>query len=140
MGGINVSRWLLGGLVAGAVIWLMEGAASKLYMDQMQEAMEARGLSMDMGAGVWMTSVLVGVIVGLGLVFFYAACRPRFGPGPRTAIMVAVAMFVVGYLVSLLGYQMLGLFPNDLLVKWGALGLIETIIASLAGGWVYREA
>ena len=39
-----------------------------------------------------------------------------------------------------MGYQMIGLYPSSMLVMWGSIGLIEMIVATLAGGWIYREA
>ncbi len=139
MKGINVGRWIAGGVAAGILMWILEGAASTIYLGDMQAALEAHGLSTEMSAGVFLISVAVSLIVGLTLVFFYAAVRPRFGPGPGTAVIVAVALWIGGYLLSLLGYQMLGLFPGRLLILWGAVGLVEMILASLLGGWVYRE-
>jgi hypothetical protein len=139
MSGINVGRWLAGGVVAGIIIWILEGAASLLYFDDMKAAMERHTLSMEMSAGMWVASVVVSLIVGLALVFFYAASRPRFGAGPKTAILIAVALWIAGYLVSLLGYAMLGLFPTSMLVLWGVVSIVEMIVASLAGAWIYRE-
>ncbi len=139
MSGINVSRWLLGGLVASALIWVFEGAASVLYMADMEAALAAHGLGMPMTAGTWVLSVVVSLIVGLTLVFFYAATRPRLGPGPRTAVTVAVVLWAAGYLLSLIGLGMFGLFPQRLLVLWGAVGLVEMIVAGLVGAWLYRE-
>lgn len=139
MGSINTGRWLLSGLVAAIVIWLLEGAASMLYMDDVTPALEAHGLAMDMTAGMFVLTVVVSLIVGLTLMFFYAACRPRFGPGPRNAIIVAIGLWMGGYVTSLVGYRMLGLFPDSLLVLWGAVGLVELIIAGLIGGWIYKE-
>jgi hypothetical protein len=140
MRGINVGRLIGGGVVAGVIMWVLEGAASALYMRDMTAAMQAHGLSMEMDAGLVLTSIAVSLIAGLALVFFYAAMRPRFGPGPGTAIIAAVALWIGGYLLSLIGYQMLGLFPVRLLVLWGAVGLVEMILAALAGGFIYREA
>lgn len=139
MGGMNVGRWLGGGIAAGALLWVLEGAASMTYMDQMEAALAAHGLAMEMSVATWAISVTVSLLVGLTLVFFYAAARSRFGPGPRTAILVAVALWVGGYIVSLLGYAMMGLFPGGLLVKWGVVGLVEVVVASLLGAWIYRE-
>jgi hypothetical protein len=139
MGGINVGRWLSAGVAAGALIWLFEGAASMLYMEDMQAAMEAHNMTWEMNAGVMILSVVVSLLAGLTLMFLYAAARPRFGPGPRTALIVALAMWVGGYLLSLIGYQMMGLFPTRLLVMWGVVGLVEIILAGLLGGWIYRE-
>lgn len=140
MGGIDVGRWLGGGIAAGALIWVLEGAASVLYMGDMEAALAAHDLGMEMSAGIWAVTVTVSLLVGLTLVFFYAAARPRFGPGPRTAVLVAVVLWAGSYVVSLLGYAMMGLFPGGLLVTWGFVGLVEMVLASLLGGWIYREA
>lgn len=99
MAGINRGRWLVGGVAAGVVMWLIEGGASVLYMDDMQAALQRLGLSMEMTAKVWVLSVAVSLILGLALVFFYAAARPRFGPGPRTAAIVALGLWASGYLL-----------------------------------------
>jgi hypothetical protein len=139
MGGINVNRWLLGGGVAGLVMWLLEGAASTLYMADFQASMEKLGLKFEMGPGMFAISVLVSLITGLVMIFFYAAARPRLGPGPRTAITVAVVFWLGGYFLSLVGYHMLGLFPPRMLAIWGAVGLVEMILAGLAGAKLYRE-
>jgi hypothetical protein len=140
MGSINISRWLLGGIVAGFTMWLLEGFGSMLYMAEMETAMKAHGLSMGISPLAIVLSIVVSLVVGLTIVFFYAATRTRFGPGPRTAVLVTFVLFVGGYLVSLLGYFMIGLFPSSLLVKWGVIGLVEMIVAGLLGGWVYRES
>jgi len=140
MGGINVGRWLAGGVVAGILIWLLEGLGSVFYMSQMEEAFAAHNLSMEMSAGMIVLTILVSLIAGLTIIFFYAVGRSRFGPGPKTAVIVAVALWFGGYLVSLIGYHMIGLYPGHLLVHWGLIGLVEMIIAALVGGWIYREA
>lgn len=139
MAGINLRRWLLGGIAAGALIWLLEGAASLVYMEDAQAALAAHDLAMELTAGTWALTIIVSLISGLALVFFYAAARSRFGPGPRTAVIVAVALWVAAYLLSLLGYQMIGLYPSGMLVLWGAVGLVELILAGLLGAWIYRE-
>jgi len=139
MGGINTKRWLFGGLVAGLFVFMLEGIASTLYMTDMTVAMEAHNLSMDMSPAAMIVFALISLILGLILVFFYAAVRPRFGPGPKTAAIVAVGLWIGGYFLSLVGYWSMGLFPNKLLVMWGAIGLVEVVLASILGAWVYRE-
>jgi len=139
MAGINTRRWLAGGVVAGVLMWLIEGGASILYMEDMEAALEAHGLAMEMTGGIWALTILVSLIAGLVLVFLYAAMRPRFGAGPRTAVVAAVALWFGGYLLSLIGYGMIGMYPSSLLTVWGAVGLAEMIIAAIVGGWIYRE-
>jgi hypothetical protein len=139
MGGINVNRWLLGSVVAALVIWLLEGAGSMLYMADMQAALEKLGLRFEMSAVMFATSVIVCLISGLVMIFLYAAARPRLGAGPRTAVVVAAVYWLGGYFLSLVGYQMLGLFPTRMLATWGVVGLVEMILGALAGAWLYRE-
>lgn len=140
MGKINIGRWLAGGVVAGVIMWVLEGVMSLLYVEQMQAALDAAGLSVEMNAAAVFTSILVSLLLGLLLIFLYAAVRPRFGPGPKTALIVAVALFAGGYLPSLLGYRMIGLYTDQLLLQWGIQGLVEMIVATLAGAWIYRES
>jgi hypothetical protein len=52
---------------------------------------------------------------------------------------MGVALWFGGYLLSLLGYGMMGMYPTGLLVTWGIVGLVQMILAALIGGWVYRE-
>lgn len=139
MSGINVNRWLAGGVAAGILIWILEGIGGLLYMDQMEAALAAHSLSMELSAGIMVLTVVISLVAGLTLIFFYAAARPRFGPGPRTAIIVAVAFWVGAWLTTLVGYQMIGLYPTGLLVMWAIQGLVEMILAGLLGGVIYRE-
>jgi hypothetical protein len=139
MGGIDVGRWLLSGVAAAALIWILEGAASVLYMDQMQAALVAHDLEMEMTAGTWAATVAVSLIAGLTLMFIHAASRPRFGPGPATAVKAALALWFGGYVLSIVGLGMIGLYPTSMLVMWAVVGLVELILAGLLGGKIYRE-
>lgn len=139
MGGINVGRWLAGGIAAGAFMWIVEGLATVLYVEEMQAVLEAHELAMMSEAGALVLSLGVSLIAGLTLIFFYAAARPRFGPGPKTAAIIGVAYWLGAYVLSLLGYRMLGLFPGDMLLLWATVGLVEIVLAAMLGGWIYRE-
>jgi hypothetical protein len=140
MGSINVVRWLAGSVAAAVVIFAVEGVSSVFYLDQMMASLADHGLGMEMSGSVMASTLMVSLVTGLVLVFFYAAVRPRFGPGPRTAILVAMFLWLGGNLLSLVGYQMVGMYPTGMLVLWGIVGLVEMIIAALVGGWIYKEA
>lgn len=139
MGGINVGRLILGSVVAGVVIFVIEGAASATYIAELTRILHEHNLAFSMDATGMVFGALNSLLVGFGLIFFYAASRPRFGAGVRTAIIVAVVLFLTGFIVSLIGYNMIGLYPPKLLMQWGAIGLVEMIIACIAGAWLYRE-
>ena len=139
MKGINLNRVILGGLAAGVLIWLLEGVSSMFYATDLQAAMTAHSMSMEVGASTVVLSIVVSLILGFTLVFLYAAVRPRFGPGPKTAACVAVTLWCGGYLLSLTAYQMFGLFPVKILVLWAVVGLVEMILAANLGAWLYKE-
>ncbi len=139
MAGINLRRLVAGGSAAGLFVWMLEGAASLLYLDGMTAALKAHDLAVSMSPTKIFLTIALSLLTGMTLVFLYAAMRPRFGRGPRTAVIAGVVMWVGAYLFSLAGYAMIGLYPASMLVTWGFIGLAEMIIAALIGAWVYRE-
>ena len=139
MSQINTPRVILGGLVAGTVINVFEGLGGILYLEEMMAALEAREITLDTTGLAWGVRVLMGFVLGWVAIWFYAAVRPRFGPGPKTAAMVGLALWFGGNLLSIAASHFLGIFPNRVLVIWGVLGLAELIVATLAGAWMYSE-
>jgi hypothetical protein len=132
-------RVLAGGLVAGVVINVFEWLGSLLYMEEMLAALEVHDLSFETTPGMVVVSLFMGFVAGFVAVWFYAACRPRFGPGPGSAAKVAVFLFLGGYLLAIVGYSFLGIFPTRLLTIWAGVALVEMVVATIAGAWVYRE-
>lgn len=139
MGGINVGRWLASGFAASVVVFLVEGMASVFYMDEMEASLDALGIAMEMSTSGWIMAILASLIVGLTIMFFYVAARPRFGPGPKTAFLAGTVIWLSGNVLALIGYQMIGIYPTSMLVMWGGIGLVEMNLAALVGGWIYRE-
>lgn len=139
MAGINLRRLVAGGSAAGLLIWALEAAASLLYLDGMTAALEAHDLAVSMSATKIFLTIALSLLSGMTLVFLYAAMRPRFGRGPRTAVIAGVVMWVGAYLFSLAGYAMIGLYPPSMLFTWGFIGLAEMVTAAVVGAWVYRE-
>lgn len=139
MRGIRMRRVLAGGLVAGVVINVFEWLGSLLYMEEMLAALEVHDLSFETTPGMVVVSLFMGFVAGFVAVWFYAACRPRFGPGPGSAAKVAVFLFLGGYLLAIVGYSFLGIFPTRLLTLWAGVALVEMVVATIAGAWVYRE-
>ena len=66
--------------------------------------------------------------------------RPRYGASAKTAALTALGVWVIGYALPNFGMGAQGLFPARLLVIASLVGLVEIIVASVAGTAVYREA
>lgn len=91
MAGINVGRVIVGGLVAGLVANVFDFVISSyLLADDIAEMIGRLNLSVAaFQSAVWVF-VVVDFAWGLLLVFTYAAIRPRFGSGAKTAVISGV--------------------------------------------------
>ncbi len=139
MGEVNWARVIAGGLAAGVLLFVMEGLGGMIWMEEWRAALERIGLSMEFGAMSVFLNVALSLCFGLFAIWLYAAIRPRFGPGPATAVKAGIGAWFAGHFLSILGYGQLGILPGRLLVIWGIYGLVELILATLLGAWIYRE-
>ena len=139
MGRINTGRVILGGLVAGLVINIGESILNiPVIGAESDAALQALGLE-PIGGGNIAVFVAMGFLLGLLTVWLYAAMRPRFGPGPKTAVIAGLVVWVLGVLFPSIGYGILGLFPINLAVIATVWGLFEMPIAAVAGACLYKE-
>ena len=136
----NRGRVILGGLLAGVIINVVEFVTNGLIL---QSAWDTAFRSLGRSEGISATAVGVfnvsGFALGIATVWLYAAIRSRYGAGPVTAARAGCATWFLAILLPNLGNLPLGLFPARLLVISTAVGLIETVIATIAGAWIYKE-
>jgi hypothetical protein len=80
-----------------------------------------------------------GFLNGTLAVWLYAAIRPRCGGGPKTALSAGLFVWGLGYLLTSVTPFLLSLYPRRLLSIGLTVGLIEVLVATLVGAWLYRE-
>jgi len=139
MGKINWGRVIAGGLLAGLVLNVFDFVIhGVLLADQWNAALAALGKGeMSGSAIVWY--VVFDFLLGIAAVWLYAAIRPRYGPGPKTAAWAGLFLwFVVGALFNL-AQMPSGLWPGNLLVISAAVALVYVPLAAVAGAWAYKE-
>jgi hypothetical protein len=114
--------------VINAYLRAEEGADMAQRLNLSQDVMQS-------STYVW---VAVDMIWGLLLVFAYAAFRPRFGPGPKTATLSG---FTLWFAVCIMfgGLMSMGIFTLPGFIKYSALTLVSALAASLAGAAIYQE-
>lgn len=135
---INVKRVLVGGFVAGLIINVSAVFMVPVVGNQMEAALEARGLP-PMGAGAMAYFGGMSLVVGVVLVWLYAAVRPRLGPGPKTAVVVSVLVWLLAYFFANASNTVFGFLPIRLAVIGTAWGLVELIVAGILGARLYKE-
>ncbi len=90
MAKINWGRVFLGGLLAGLVINIFEYVTNGVVLAaDWDAAMRALGRHLPMSAIA--VFVVGGFISGIAAIWLYAAARPRFGAGPKTAVLTGFA-------------------------------------------------
>jgi len=141
MGQINWGRVLLGGVAAGLVINVGESVLNLVvFADQMQVMQEEMGL--EQPGSLWMVVyILLGLAGGMIATCLYAAMRPRFGAGPRTALMAGGTVWFLAWFWPMI--TMAPFFAPYFALSAYVMAVIYTFIevqvAALVGGWLYRE-
>ena len=142
MGKINVGKLIVGGLLAGLVMNVFDIVT---YMFVLAGDMEAwaRKMNMDPKAmqstGAMMTFITCDFLLGLLVVWIYAAIRPRFGPGPKTAVFAALAFFLT-IEVATFGLTTMGIFDVGFFFKTSIFALVNWTVSAVVGAAVYKEA
>lgn len=140
MGRINMSRVIVGGLLAGLIVNISEFVLNTFVIGQdMDAAMKAMNRPpMDNSMILWF--VVLGFLLGIATVWLYAAIRPRFGPGVSTAMCAASAVWFLAYAYPTAFMMVMHLFPRRAMAIGLVWGLVEIIVAGVAGAWAYTEA
>lgn len=139
MAGIQIGRVIAGGLVAGLIVNIGETILNvPLAGAAMEQALQARNLP-PVGGGAIAYFVVMCFLLGILIVWTYAAVRPRLGPGPKTAVIVALLAWFMTLVWSGGSQVAMGVMPLRLTLLGLAWGLGEFVIASVVGARLYRE-
>jgi uncharacterized protein YacL len=101
--------------------------------------MQALGKPAQLSAGAIVIFNICGFLLSIAAVWLYAAIRSRYGAGPTTAIRAGLVTWAVAVFLANLGNYPLGLFPTRLLVITSIVALVEIVVATLVGAWIYKE-
>ena len=140
MGKINWGRVVLGGLLAGVVLNAYDFVMNGMVLAAQWNA-SLQGLGKGpMGASMIVWFVLSDFLLGLWAIWLYAAIRPRYGAGPKTALWAGLAGWFVMGLVNTISMMPMGLFPASL-YHWNLIGsLVMFPVAAIVGAAIYQEA
>jgi hypothetical protein len=134
-----MGRVVSAGLVAGLIINVGETILNvPLAGEAMAQALQARNLP-PVGGGAIAYFIAMCFLLGVLMVWLYAAVRPRLGPGPKTAVVVAVLTWFMTLVWSGGAQVAMGIMPLSLTLFGLVWGLVEFLIASLVGAKLYRE-
>ena len=140
MNNINLGRVLLGGLLAGLVLNVGEVLFNDVVLGTQMREYFTRHEMPEPGGAFLIAAVTLTFAVGILLVFLYALIRSRLGPGMKTALVAGLILWFAVYIYSgVVNALMFGL-PIKVLALGIVWGLLEYLVAAIAGGWVYKES
>lgn len=139
---VNIRKVVSGGLLAGVVIIIINVLAQFALMDRAQREMNAwmpgSADRMSMGGGAIAAGIIMKFVIGIMLVWFYAAIRPRFGPGARTAFYVAVFVWILGG-IFFSDFLIVGMMSSTTYAMLEFFQLLSLLIATWLGARIYSE-
>lgn len=137
---MNYARILIGGLLCGLVLNIGEFVLNGVLLaNQMKDFFAKCGLTEPGPTGLTILVVLT-FVMGIFIVYVYAAIRPRYGPGPKTAVCAGLLAWFCVYFYNSGVALALGILPVNVFMIAVAWGVAEYILAALAGAWLYKEA
>ena len=142
MTNINWSRLILGGLIAAIIMFLTDGFMHEQLLKADWHAVYA-GLSAVEPQHQSSSMLYFGLFeLGRGLIslLLYVTMRNHFGAGPKTAVIAGIAGWIAFSLTGPAQFIPLGFFSTSLWMKVAALQLITSILATIAGAAIYKDA
>ena len=81
---------------------------------------------------------VLNLVEGVWAIWLYAAIRPRYGAGPRTAAVAGLGWWVISSLIDAT-WGAFRFVPPEALLGPMAASLPAIIAAIVAGAWFYKE-
>ena len=138
---INTGKVITGGLLAGFVYNVFDMIWNFAVLQADAVAMAAKlnlnpAVATDFSYQIpW---IVVDFVLGLLTIFIYAGFRPRFGPGPKTAV-IAGFMVWVPMTSFYCGFASMGVLTETMAIQASLLAIVNVVVGSIAGAWAYRE-
>jgi hypothetical protein len=140
---VNWARLLAGGAVATLICFATDGLMHNHMLEadwaRLFEALSAQPPKQHEHAAALISFFDYELGRGLGAVFIYVMMRARYGPGPKTALWAGLVTWLVCSVSGPAQFIPLGFYSHALWWKVGAVHLVTTLAASLAGAAIYRE-
>ena len=142
MARINWGRLILGGLIAAIIMFFTDGFIHERVVNADWKAVYAGLGAVEPNAHG--SSMIYFALFELGRGFIsmllYATMRAYFGPGPKTAVIAGIAGWIAFSLTGPAQFIPLGFFSHALWLKVGALHLVTSIVATMVGALLYKDA
>ena len=135
MGKINWPRVFLCGLITALVYTLLSIVILTFLGSELATAVPKTAAPSRL---LLLYSIGIASAMGVWAMWLYAAIRPRYGPGPKTAVIAGGAWWLM-YCLSKANWGPYGLVSTRALVVMMVAFLPALIVATLVGARYYEE-
>ncbi len=139
---INTKKVLIGGIAAGVVMNVIDYVTNVYILAARMKAESDAfkpGMFDQMMQGTKVASYIVmDFVLGLALVWTYAAIRPRFGPGMRTATYAALLFWILS-LIFTAAFMQMGIMSSGLWWTFAFIALVNYLVSASVGAKLYSE-
>jgi hypothetical protein len=139
---INIARVLIGGAVSGIILFAFAALVNgNIYKSQWMDWQQSMGNRihppvMEVSMVLWL---ILNLLLGFLGVILYASIRPRYGAGPKTALLTGLLLWLASQAPALLDRKALGILPESIVNGQFGSTLIAMLIAVFVGAWIYKE-
>ena len=137
MNGINWKRVLLGALTGG-VAWLILGTVRGIALAVLFGSTGPQ-FSTPPGPDYSLLALVSCPAFALLAAWLYASIRPRYGPGPATALRAGLVLGLTIWMIDIL-WATAASASLEYRIASVLTGLMLTVPATLVAAWTYKEA
>ncbi len=136
---INNGRLILAGIVAAVILDLLEYVSNGVLLaGAWADSLKKIGVAPLTVRGIIAFNVW-SVVVGFLAIWLYVAIRPRFGLGPKTALISAAVVWVLAWPLAMVAPLAMHMIPRTLAIDTSLLAIPGIAIAVLVGASLYKE-
>jgi len=144
MAGMNWRRVIVCGLLWAAAYSILGTAAMLLFFGrefilELERMGRPLQLTSDSLISLGIFGVVFAIAWGIATVWFYAAIRPRYGAGPKTAVIAALGVWLLSVAAPLSHMAAFGITSARFIAIDLPTELVGIIGATLFAAWKYEE-
>jgi len=140
MGKINYARVIAGAIVASVFYFVADGIIHGVFLGQdHMAAITGAGKPIEHHPTSYLYFAIFDLGKGFIAMLIYAAARPRFGAGVRTAVWAGLMAWLAIEALPAVAAMPFPFYETSFYWKVIGLELVPMVIGAILGAWIYRE-
>jgi hypothetical protein len=137
---INWNRVIVATIVVAIFYFIADGLVhGGLLGPDYEQAMKNAGYKVEQNPIAYAYFAIFDLGKALIAMLIYAASRPRFGPGVKTALFAGLLTWLGVEALPALAQMPFPFFGQTLLWKVIGYELVPMLLGAILGGWIYKE-